>query len=219
MKGLFITGTDTEVGKSVVTACLAAAYRAAGHSPRAVKPLASGSPPPGEDALLISEAAGHQPLGFACLPEPASPERAARQAGITIDDEGLVAWCKSQSGDPLLMEGVGGWAVPLPRPRLRGRGDDLAMAMGLPVIVVAANRLGMLNHTLLTLEAIRGAGLPLAGIVVNNAMGITGELQDWNIADLGRWAGPGVPMATLEQIDSREDFAQAGADIIAALKL
>jgi len=216
MKGLFITGTDTEVGKSVVTACLAAAYRAAGRSPRAVKPLASGSPPPGEDALLISEAAGHQPLGFACLPEPASPERAARQAGITIDDEGLVAWCKSQSGDPLLMEGVGGWAVPLTASLTV---EDLAMAMGLPVVVVAANRLGMLNHTLLTLEAIRGAGLELAGIVVNNAMGTTGELQDWNIADLRRWAGPGVPMATLEQVDSREGFAQAGADIITALKL
>ena len=65
--------------------------------------------------------------------------------------------------------------------------EDLAMSMRLPVIIVAANRLGMLNHTLLTVDAVRESGLTLAGLVINNAMGPSGELQDWNVADLRRW--------------------------------
>jgi len=214
--GLFITGTDTEVGKSVVTAALAAGFKAQGRAPRAVKPLASGSPPPGEDASLLAQHAGHAPIGFACLPTPASPERAARQAGITIDDDGLMDWCRAQTGDPLLMEGVGGWAVPLTGATTV---EDLAMAMRLPVIIVSANRLGMLNHTLLTVDAVRESGLSIAGIVVNNAMGPSGELQDWNVEDLRRWVGPGTPITVLGRVERDEEFAQAGLAIIEALGL
>ena len=216
MSGFFITGTDTEVGKSVVTAALAAGYRAQGRAPRAVKPLASGSPPPGEDASLLAKHAGHDPIGFTCLPTPASPERAARQAKVTIDDEGLMDWCRAQSGDPLLMEGVGGWAVPLTSAMTV---EDLAMGMRLPVIIVSANRLGMLNHTLLTVDAVRESGLPIAGIVVNNAMGPSGDLQQWNIDDLRRWVGPGAPITVLDALAHDEDYARAGLAMIEALNL
>jgi dethiobiotin synthase len=216
MTGLFITGTDTEVGKSVVTAALAAGFRAQGRSPRAVKPLASGSPPPGEDASLIAKHAGHEPIGFACLPTPASPERAAREAGITIDDDGLVDWCRAQTGDPLLMEGVGGWAVPLTSALTV---EDLAMAMKLPVLIVSANKLGMLNHTLLTVDAVRESGLEIAGIVVNNAMGQSDDLQGWNLQDLRRWVGPGTPITVIDEVTSDAQFVAAGQAIISALGL
>ncbi len=216
MSGLFITGTDTEVGKSIVTAALAAGYRAKGRRPSAVKPLASGSAPPGEDALLISKHAGHSPRGFACLPEPASPERAAREAGVSIDDTSLIEWCRSQSGDPLLIEGVGGWAVPLTESLTV---EDLAIAMALPVIIVAANRLGMLNHTLLTVEAIRESGLPIGGIVINNAFDSPSNLKEWNEADIRRWVGPATSVITIDRIDTDNQFGVVGSDIIKAFSL
>ena len=216
MNGFFITGTDTEVGKSFVTAALGAGFRALGKAPRAVKPLASGSPPPGEDATLIAKHSGHEPIGFTCLPTPASPERAAHQAGITIDDDGLMEWCRAQKGDPLLMEGVGGWAVPLTRAMTV---EDLAMGMRLPVIIVSANRLGMLNHTLLTVDAVRESGLSIAGIVVNNALGPASDLQGWNIDDLRRWVGPETRIAVLGRIDHHEEFARAGRAMIEGLGL
>lgn len=215
MRGLFITGTDTEVGKTAITACIAAAYRARGRTPRAVKPLATGSSGPGEDAETIAEAAGHPPAVFACFPEPASPERAARQANIEIDHDGFLNWTKAQQGDPLLIEGVGGWAVPL-TPSLTV--EDLAMALKLPVIIVAANRLGMLNHTLLTVEAVRDCGLTLAGVVINNGMGPKNELQQWNIEDLKRWLGPTPPIATVGAITDQNRI-KTGESILTALTL
>ena len=114
------------------------------------------------------------------------------------------------------MEGVGGWAVPLTSAMTV---EDLAMSMRLPVIIVAANRLGMLNHTLLTVDAVRESGLTLAGIVINNAMGPSGELQDWNVADMRRWVGPGTPITVLSQLEDDADFAPAGQAIIEALNL
>ncbi len=215
MKGLFITGTDTEVGKTVITACLSAGLRARGRRPRAVKPLATGSEGPGEDATAIAKAAGHPPAVFACFPEPASPERAARQANIELDDEGFLNWMRAQQGDPLLVEGVGGWAVPL-TPSLTV--EDLAMTLGLPVIIVSANRLGMLNHTLLTAEAVRDSGLKLAGVVVNNGPDASSPLQDWNIEDLRSWLGPGTPLAVVNHI-KESDLAGAGERILTALNL
>jgi dethiobiotin synthase len=215
MSHLFITGTDTDVGKTVVTACLAAAYRARGQQPRAVKPLATGSKGPGDDAKIIALAAGHEPRVFACFPEPASPERAAKQAGITIDDDGFLDWMCAQSGDPLLVEGVGGWAVPL-TPSLTV--EDLAVRLGHSVVVVAANRLGMLNHTMLTVEAVRESGLKLAGVVVNNALGEASDLQEWNIDDLRRWLGPETAIATIGPITADQQ-ADAGEQVLQAFGL
>ena len=215
MTGLFITGTDTEVGKTAITACIAAAYRSRGRTPRAVKPLATGSDGPGEDAEAIAKAAGHAPTVFACFPEPASPERAARQANIEIDHDGFLNWAKAQKGDPLLIEGVGGWAVPLTSSLTV---EDLAMALKLPVIVVVANRLGMLNHTLLTVEAVRDSGLTLAGVVINNGIGPDTKLQEWNIEDIRRWLGPSPPIATVGAIGAQNQ-STIGESILTALSL
>jgi dethiobiotin synthetase len=215
MKGLFITGTDTEVGKTVITAAIAAGLRARGNNPKAVKPLATGSGGPGEDATAIAKAAGHAPAVFACFPEPASPERAARQANIELDDDGFLNWMRAQQGDPLLVEGVGGWAVPLTASLTV---EDLAMALNLPVIIVSANRLGMLNHTLLTAEAVRESGLPLAGVVVNNGTEASSPLQAWNIEDLRRWLGPQTPLTVVDRI-TEADQAAAGEHILTTLNL
>jgi len=215
MSHLFITGTDTEVGKTIVTACLAAAFRARGQHPKALKPLATGSKGPGDDARLIAAAAGHEPRVFACFPEPASPERAAKQAGITIDDDGFLDWISAQTGDPILVEGVGGWAVPL-TPALTV--EDLAIRLGHPVVVVAANRLGMLNHTMLTVEAVRESGLELAGVVINNALGEPSDLQEWNIEDLERWLGPETAIATIGPIEADQQ-TNTGEQLLQAFGL
>ena len=215
MSGLFITGTDTDVGKTVVTACIAAAFRARGRAPTAVKPLATGSSAPGSDAETIAAAAGHAPKVFACFPEPASPERAARQAGIEVDDEGFLNWMLAQHGDPLLVEGVGGWAVPLTHSMTV---EDLALRLQLPVIIVAANRLGVINHALLTAEAIRECGLTLAGVVINNGTTTPHPLQDWNAEDLRRWLGPATPAAMVGRVESGFD-AEVGESILQALGL
>ena len=214
MNCLFVTGTDTEIGKTVVTACLAAAWRARGRSPKAIKPLATGSAPPGEDASIIAAAAGHAPTVFACLPEPASPERAARQARISIDDVGLTEWVRSQSGDPLLIEGVGGWCVPLTEAMTV---EDMAMAVGAPVLVVAENKLGMINHTLLTVEAIRQCGLPVAGVVINHKEAPSQPLHRWNVEDIRRWVGIETPVSVLGPIANGEGMGSAGEKLLAEL--
>jgi len=181
VRGWFITGTDTEVGKTVVTAGLAAALRQIGEPVAAVKPVATGSDAPGADAARIARAAGHAPRIHTCFPVPAAPHRAARLANQALDFHAMVDWVRSQTGDPLLVEGVGGWTVPLTAAQ---RVSDLAVALGLPVIVVAANRLGVLNHTLLTVEAVQASGLPLAAVVLNDHFSDDPQLADWNHADL-----------------------------------
>ena len=181
MNGWFITGTDTEVGKTAVTASIAATLRANGADVSAVKPLATGSAPPGEDATLIAQAAGHEPRVHTCLPTPAAPHRAALLAAHTLSFDDILSWVRAQSGTPLLVEGVGGWTVPLTADK---RVSDLAIALGLPVIVVAANRLGVLNHTLLTVEAVQASGLTVCAVVLNDHFVTDDALAEWNHADL-----------------------------------
>jgi dethiobiotin synthase len=158
---LFVTGTDTGVGKTVVAASLAAAWRALGHSPSALKPVASGVDGVGEDEALLARAAGHEPRSYYRLKVPLSPHRAARMEGIALDRSGLSAWVLNQAG-PRIVEGVGGWEVPLGNFRVSDWAADLAF----PVVVVAPNRLGVLNHSLLTVEAIRRQGLIVAALVL-----------------------------------------------------
>jgi dethiobiotin synthase len=175
LRRLFVTGTDTDVGKTVVTACLAAAVRA--RQPRApapilaVKPIASGVTPGGPpgDAELIARAAGHRARCWLSLEAPLSPHRAQERAGVVADPADLLRWLSAQRADTVIVEGAGGWRVPL----LRGPDGalfevpDLARALGAPVLIVAADRLGTLNHTRLTVDAVHAAGLPIAGVVLN----------------------------------------------------
>jgi len=194
MSGVFITGTDTGVGKTRVAAALAHLMFLRGVSVRPRKPVESGCPtgPEGlypQDATVLREAAGGtEPLGRICryrLRAPLSPERAAAMEDMPLDLGCLHAACMDGVGDGdfALVEGAGGFYSPIARGALNA---DLAGALGLPVLLVAADRLGTLNHTLLTIEAVRMRGLALAGVILNQPapqmdpeMGNAQELERW----------------------------------------
>jgi dethiobiotin synthetase len=219
-----ITGTDTEIGKSLTTACLAAAARSRGREVLALKPLASGIEPgtPGEDATRIARAAGHAPLVHATYALPISPHRAQLREGRSLDPDRLWAWLDGHRAELVLVEGAGGWRVPL------GVGPDgswfevvdLARRVGGPVVVVAADRLGVLNHTRLTVEAIRRDGLTVAGVVLNRLPGGGDDAsRASNLEDLRALLD--VPIATLPALDpdDHEALARAGAPVLDALGL
>lgn len=208
MRGWLVTGTDTEVGKTVATAALAAALRARGHRVRALKSLATGGPEPGEDATLLGLAAQHEPSVYACFHEPAAPLRAARQQGLQVNGDDLVRWIRAQASPGFtLVEGVGGWRVPL-APGLSVR--ELAQALDLPVLVVAANRLGVLNHSLLTVESIQAAGCRVAGLILNRIQQPQSPLMAWNAEDLREQLGPDLPLLQLDPVQLPEGLAAAG---------
>lgn len=172
MRGLFVTGTDTEVGKSVVAAALAAALAARGEAVGAFKPVVTGlddPPEPGKprDHELLAACAGVEPDDVAPLRfgPPVSPHLAGELAGTDIDPRALVAAARRNAeGRTLIAEGVGGLLVPITASGYLVR--DLIRELGLPVVVAARPGLGTINHTLLTLEAARGAGLDVCGVVL-----------------------------------------------------
>jgi len=174
-RGFFITGTDTEVGKSWVTAGLMARLQQQGHSVVGMKPVASGcvETPEGlrnEDALLLQAQASHavdyqlvNPYAF----RPAiAPHLAAAQAGQRIKIGKITERFIQLKGmaDYVVVEGVGGWLVPLNDEESVA---DLALVLKLPVILVVGLRLGCINHALLTAESIRASGCALTGWVAN----------------------------------------------------
>jgi dethiobiotin synthetase len=170
MHGCFITGTDTGVGKTWFTCWLIRSWRAAGRDAAALKPISTGDR---ADALLLREASGNRlsldETNPVHLREPAAPLISARAENRAIDFAALNRAIESHATrfSPLAVEGVGGWRVPLaPAYDVREWARDLA----LPVVVVALNRLGVLNHTLLTVESIRATGLTCAGIVLNDGL-------------------------------------------------
>ncbi len=166
MKGIFITGTDTDVGKTYVTALLARHLKAAGYDVSTRKPVASGCVQGCVDAEILVQATGED--SYVVCPyrfTPAiSPERAIRQAGQTITLADCTKVC-SNSPDFTLVEGAGGWLSPLCSD---GDNADLAQLLALPVLLVASNRLGCINHTRLTLQAIEQRGLTCIAIVLND---------------------------------------------------
>ena len=210
---LFVTGTDTDVGKTVVTACLARAARRRG-SVCAAKPVASGVAPgtSGEDAERIARAAGHPPRVFAAWQAPLSPHRAAWVEGASLDPEALRDWVATLHADTVLVEGVGGWRVPIwLSPRLWV--VDLARATAGDVVIVAADRLGVLNHTLLTVEAVRADGLRVAAVVLNRGVPEDASRRS-NLDDLEALLD--VPVVPLPRIELEDPAAldQAGAAIL-----
>ncbi len=187
MQAFFVTGTDTEVGKTTVAAGLLHAARQAGLSTAAAKPVASGCEMTTQglrnsDALaLLGECTlalqyeQVNPLAF----EPAiAPHLAAREAGVELSVAALLEPVRRvlalQAGFTLV-EGAGGWRVPLAGTQAL---SDLAIALGLPVVLVVGVRLGCINHALLTAEAIQRDGLLLAGWVANIVEPATSRLQD-----------------------------------------
>jgi dethiobiotin synthetase len=172
----FVTGTDTGVGKTLVSAALLHALARRHARVVGMKPVAAGLVPHegrlvSEDALQLRAAstlavppALDNPVA---LPEPLSPHLAARRAGVTVRVSDLLAPARLLAAqcDALVVEGAGGWRVPL-----NDEGEtlaDFAVALGAPVILVVGLRLGCLNHALLTAEAVRADGLQLAGWVAN----------------------------------------------------
>jgi dethiobiotin synthetase len=174
MRGLFVTGTDTEVGKTVVAGAIAAALRARGERVAAYKPVVTGLDEPvrpgwPRDHELLAAAAGVS--AEAVTPHrfgpPVSPHLAAELAGVALDLDALVLAAGAAAADAgaqiLIAEGVGGLLVPLtPQHTIR----DLAVALGLPLVIAARPGLGTINHTLLTIEAARAARLTIAGVVI-----------------------------------------------------
>jgi dethiobiotin synthetase len=183
MRGLFVTGTDTGVGKSVLSAALIAAMVEAGERVRAFKPVVTGldEPPPDTgaeiewppDHELLASVAGMaaedvSPLRFG----PAvSPHLAAELAGVRIDPAELLAHARGDARlespataeETLVVEGVGGLLVPLVE---RYTVCDFAVALGLPLVIAARPGLGTINHTLLTLQTARSAGLQVCAVVL-----------------------------------------------------
>ncbi|UUY09814.1 dethiobiotin synthase [Pseudomonas sp. J452] len=213
----FVTGTDTEVGKTTIAAGLLHAARLAGLSTAAAKPVASGCERTSDglrnsDALaLLGECtlplsyAQVNPLAFA----PAiAPHLAAREAGVALTLEALtvpVQQVLAQGADFTLVEGAGGWRVPLAG---QASLSDLPIALGLPVILVVGVRLGCINHALLTAEAIARDGLTLAGWVANIVEPQTARLEE-NLATLAER----LPAPCLGQVPR---LAQASPAAVAA---
>ncbi|BAQ77313.1 MULTISPECIES: dethiobiotin synthase [Pseudomonas] len=188
----FITGTDTDVGKTTIAAGLLHAARLAGLSTAAGKPVASGCEvgPKGlrnADALALL-AQSSLPLSYEEVNpfafEPAiAPHLAAREAGVALTVQSLLMPMRellAKGADFTLIEGAGGWRVPLAD---QDNLSDLAMALGLPVILVVGVRLGCINHALLSAEAIAQDGLQLAGWVANIIEPKTSRLEE-NLATL-----------------------------------
>lgn len=172
----FVTGTDTSVGKTVVTCGLLARARAAGATTSGLKPVAAGAEETreglrNEDALALA-AVSTVELPYhlrnpVCLAPPIAPHVALAQAGQALCVRDLVAALEPAFGHPAdltLIEGAGGWLVPLNAHECFA---DLACALKIPVILVVGIRLGCLNHALLTAASIRAMGAELGGWVAN----------------------------------------------------
>jgi dethiobiotin synthetase len=169
-RGVFVTGTGTEVGKTVLAAAIARAAASAGRRVAVFKPCVTGLEEEGEaDHQLLRRAAGSTQSDEEIAPyrygPPASPHLAAKLAGEEIDPERLLATARAAAAtaEVLVCEGVGGLAVPL-APGYLVR--DLAVELAFPLAIAASPGLGTINHTLLTIESARAAGLEVAAVVL-----------------------------------------------------
>jgi dethiobiotin synthetase len=175
-RGLFVTGTDTGVGKTLVACALLRAFAARGLRALGMKPVASGARPApqglvNEDVEQLAAAgnvhAAPSEINPYCFEPPIAPHIAAQRAGVTIELARIESAFRALAAraDVVVVEGVGGFLVPLAPHRDTAQ---LAQRLALPVVLVVGMRLGCLNHALLTLEAIAARGLALAGWVANH---------------------------------------------------
>jgi dethiobiotin synthetase len=205
-RGVFVTGTGTGVGKSVVAAVIAAGAARAGGEVAVFKPAVSGLDEDGEaDHELLARASGSGQSEDEIAPyrygPPLSPHLAADLAGEAIVPARLTAAAAAAAADAdaIVCEGVGGLLVPLTPDYLV---RDLARELGHPLVIAASPGLGTINHTLLTIEAARAAGLEVRAVVLTPWPAVPGELELSNretIADLGE-----VEVLTLCEIDLAE---------------
>jgi dethiobiotin synthetase len=174
---VLVTGTGSGVGKTWVTCALALALGSAGKRVIAVKPIetgCSGAPGDREDGVLLAQATGQSQPAHAIfrLTEQVPPALASDRSGITLDFDALISKIEryGHNAEYLLIEGVGGLLTPV---TWEWNMVDAARALGACALVVAADKLGTINHTLLTLSALELAGVPCAGVVLT-----TPELPD-----------------------------------------
>lgn len=215
LHGCFVTGTDTGAGKTVVAAAIAAALRADGVRVAAFKPVVTGLAEPAgawpTDHELLAAATGARPQDVCAttFAPPVSPHLAAELAGeeLALDALAAAARAAAAGADTLVVEGVGGLLVPLSADHdIR----DLAVALGLPLVIAARPGLGTINHSLLTIEAARAAGLDVRAVVLTpwprrpsvmecsnrETIAMRGEVEVWTLSEVT----PAV-----------EDLARAGA--------
>jgi dethiobiotin synthetase len=202
-RGVFVTGTGTEVGKTVVAAVLARTLAAEGCRVHVFKPCVTGLEEPGEtDHELLRRASGSGQSDEEIAPyrydPPASPHLAAALAEEEIDPGRLraAAAAAAEGAEELVCEGVGGLLVPLTHDYLV---RDLAADLGYPLVVVASPGLGTINHTLLTVEAARAAGLEVAAIVLTPWPERTAGIERDNRETIARLSG--VEVKALAEID------------------
>jgi dethiobiotin synthetase len=219
VRGVFVTATDTGVGKTVLAAAILAALRARGERVAAFKPVLTGTDEPldpdwpPDDALLAAAAGVHAAdVAPARFGPPVSPHLAAALAGEPLDPAALRAAFagRAAEADVVVAEGVGGLLVPLAPDYLV---RELAVDLGLPLAIAARPGLGTINHTLLTLEAARAAGLAVAGVVMTPWPEAPSTLEEDNRTTIARLGE--VDVATLPALP-RADLAllaQAGATL------
>jgi dethiobiotin synthetase len=207
----FITGTDTDSGKTYVTSLLLRALNAAGEPAVGFKPVCCGDRQDVE-ALLAAGAPGPtadevNPVFFA---QPLSPLVAGWMANVPFDFEAILTAWKELSGkhEHLLVEGAGGWEVPV---TVKETMADVAVALGLPVVVVVNNRLGALNHTLLTVRAVQSRGLKCAAIVLNYPQDERDSASISNPAAL-REIFPDIPLVEVMHGETELDLADFPLD-------
>jgi dethiobiotin synthetase len=215
LRGCFVTGTDTGAGKTVVAAAIAAALCASGARVAAFKPVVTGLDEPADawpaDHELLAAATGAQPRGVCATTfGPAvSPHLAAELAGVrlSLDELADAGRAAAADADVLVVEGVGGLLVPLSAEHdIR----DLAVGLGLPIVVAARAGLGTINHSLLTLAAARAAGLDVRAVVLTPWPEQPSVMEHSNRETIARrgetdvWTLPQVTPAV-------EDLARAGA--------
>lgn len=183
-RGLFVTGTDTGVGKTLVAAGILRLARRAGRVPIPFKPVETGCAPDPLDALRLWRAAA-PPIAAAeiclhALPLPAAPQLAAAEAGVRLDIDLMVqrARALAEKGDFLLVEGAGGLLVPYAGGRTTA---DLAAAVGLPILIVGRMALGTINHMSLTLAEAERHGLAVAGCILNRTEPDVGAHESGNV--------------------------------------
>lgn len=214
MTGILITGTDTGVGKTHVTSLWARYLVRQGRRVGVYKPVCSGSesngpsdPPLWPDQQRLAAALDHVvPDEWICpqrFHAPLAPPAAAAAEGKAVDPGLLISGKDVWTGqaDLLLVEGVGGWLCPLTGSSTVA---DFAVALGYPVVIVAANRLGTINHTLLTLQAVAAAGLRCVGIVLNNVSAEPDQSAEQNAAVIRQFTQ--VPVVGPLPFESKPDL-------------
>jgi len=184
MNGFFITGTDTGVGKTVVTACLSLLFKNQGMDVGVMKPIETGVDPKcsstaNSDAKFLMKVSGSTDAEEEVCPYrlkiPASPYQASEIAGTPIQPATILEQLKilQSRHNMMLVEGIGGLLVPI---TTRYNVADLALEIGLPLIIVSRTLVGTLNHTLLTINAAREHGLKIKGVILNRQEG--GDLDE-----------------------------------------